>query len=108
MKIVRFVTVVAVSTLWLSSVALTGCKDEVPVERTEIELRDDDLLIEQVKIALQNSPSFKFPDVLVTSFKGTVQLSGFVLTEDQKGSAENIAKGVTGVRSVENKISVKH
>ncbi len=90
----------------LSSQALTGCKRD-PVERTAAEHQDDDKLTEQVKATFKNSPSFKFPDVQVASFKGTVQLSGFVLSDDQKQAAENLAKGVPGVVTVENKISRK-
>lgn len=90
----------------LSSLALTGCKRE-PVERTPAEHQDDQKLTEQVKATFKNSPSFKFPDVQVASFKGTVQLSGFVLSDDQKQAAETLAKGVPGVVTVENKISRK-
>jgi len=38
---------------------------------------------------------------------GTVQLSGFVNTEDQKSKAVDIAKGVQGVKDVENKMTTK-
>jgi osmotically-inducible protein OsmY len=62
------------------SLGLTGCKKET-VERTGAEQQIDQELAEQVKVAFGNSPSFKFPDVLVTSFKGKVQLSGFVRSE---------------------------
>lgn len=92
--------------LLLSSAALTGCKRD-PIERTSAERQDDEKLTEQVKATFTNSPSFKFPDVQVASFKGTVQLSGFVLSDDQKKAAENLAKGVPGVVTVENKISQK-
>lgn len=84
----------------------SGCK-QAPVERTATERSVDEKISEAVKAALGNSSSFKFPDVQVTSFKGKVQLSGFVLSADQKKSAETITKGVPGVVSVENKISLK-
>jgi osmotically-inducible protein OsmY len=35
-----------------------------------------------------------------------VQLSGFAATSDQKGRAADLAKAVSGIRSVENRISV--
>ncbi|MDQ6913811.1 MAG: BON domain-containing protein [Verrucomicrobiota bacterium] len=90
----------------LSSAALTGCNRE-PVARTSAERQDDDKLTEQVKATFGSSPSFKFPDVQVASFKKTVQLSGFVVSDDQKAAAENLAKNVPGVAAVENKISLK-
>jgi osmotically-inducible protein OsmY len=45
--------------------------------------------------------------VKVTSYRGTVQLSGFVNTSDQKRRAEDIAEKVQGVKRVENNITVK-
>ncbi len=88
------------------NLGLTGCPRE-PVERTQAELQIDQELAEQVKAAFGTSPAFKFPDVQVASFKGKVQLSGFVRSEDQKRSAEIIAKGIRGVMEVENNISLK-
>ena len=41
------------------------------------------------------------------TFKGTVQLSGFVNSRDQKNRAGDLAKKVEGVREVENNITVK-
>ncbi|MDQ6914112.1 MAG: BON domain-containing protein [Verrucomicrobiota bacterium] len=60
-----------------------------------------------MKATFGSSPSFKFPDVEVACFKGRVQLSGFVVSGDQKAAAENLAKNVPGVAAVENKISLK-
>ena len=88
------------------SLGLTGCKKET-VERTATEQQIDQQLAEQVKVTFGNSPAFKFPDVQVATFKGKVQLSGFVRSEDQKSSAETIAKGIPGVVEVENNISLK-
>jgi osmotically-inducible protein OsmY len=45
--------------------------------------------------------------VQVDTFKGTVQLSGFVDTGDRKGNAEVAAKQVEGVKEVVNDITVK-
>ncbi len=106
MKTIRIMTTAAGVAILLSSPALTGCKRE-PVERTSAEHQDDEKLTAQVKATFENSPNFKFPDVQVASFKGTVQLSGFVLSDDQKQAAENLAKGVPGAVTVENKISRK-
>lgn len=90
----------------LLSPVLTSCKKE-PVERTPAEQQSDDQLAQKVKASFATSPSFKFPDVQVAAFKGSVQLSGFVISDDQKQAAEEMAKSVGGVRDVENKISVK-
>jgi osmotically-inducible protein OsmY len=43
----------------------------------------------------------------VETFKGTVQLSGFVNMKDQKNRAGDLARKVKGVIDVENNITVK-
>lgn len=85
---------------------MSGCKP-APVERSATDRSIDENISEAVTAALRGSASFKFPDVQVASYKGNVQLSGFVVSADQKTFAETIAKGVPGVVKVENKISLK-
>jgi hyperosmotically inducible protein len=90
----------------LISAGFTGCKKESP-SRSVSEEQIDQNLAEKVKAAFEGSPSFKFPDVQVAAFKEEVQLSGFVISKDQKSSAETIAKGVSGVVKVKNSIELK-
>ena len=90
----------------LLSPSWAGC-NRAPVERTSAERQDDDKLAQQVRATFATSSSFKFPDVQVASFKGTVQLSGFVVSDDQKTAAEKLARDVPGVKEVENRISLK-
>jgi len=101
-----FICVATVGILCLSAGTI-GCKQET-VARNDTEQQVDQALTEQVKSAFGTSPAFKFPDVQVVAFKAKVQLSGFVLSEDQKRSAESIAKGIPGVVEVENIIALKH
>ena len=60
-----------------------------------------------MKAALAQDPGVRAIDVRVQAFKGTVQLAGFADSEEQKKRAEEIARGIAGVKSVENKIAVK-
>jgi hyperosmotically inducible periplasmic protein len=53
------------------------------------------------------SPNPKYGDVNVETFKGMVQLSGFVNTKDRKNRAGDIARKGEGVRDVRNNITVK-
>lgn len=106
MKTIRLALFAAAASIWLSSSLLTGCQKQ-PVERTSAEQQDDQKLANEVKATFAISNSFKFPDVQVAVFKGTVQLSGFVVSDDQKTAAANLAKTVPGVGSVENRISIK-
>lgn len=107
MKTHSFYTPLVLCTILSGAVALTGGCKPAPVERTATERSIDEKVSEAVKAALGSSASFKFPDVQVASFNGNVQLSGFVVSADQKKSAEAIAKEVPGVLRVENKISLK-
>jgi len=68
---------------------------------------DDDDTSGRVSTALKADTAYKFPDVKVTTFQGTVQLSGFVDNASQKDRAAEIAKNTTGVKDVKNNISLK-
>lgn len=84
----------------------SGCAGN-KYDRSTGEYIDDKSLVMRVKHALNESPDYKFGDVSVDAFRGTVQLNGFVNTSDQKSKAEDIAKGVQGVQKVVNNLSVK-
>jgi osmotically-inducible protein OsmY len=60
-----------------------------------------------VVAALSAASDYKYADVTVNSFKGRVQLSGFVDSGDHKDRAEAMTKQVDGVREVINNITVK-
>ena len=68
---------------------------------------DDAAITAKVKTAMAQDPSVKAIEVKVETFKGTVQLSGWVNTAEEKARAEQVAKAVPGVASVENKITLK-
>ena len=86
-------------------VGITGCAGDRYHESTG-QYVDDSTLTAHVKSALGRD-EYKFPDVKVTTFKGVVQLSGFVDNKDQKAHAYSVAKNVDGVRDVDNNITVK-
>lgn len=84
----------------------TGCAGST-YERSTGEYIDDKTVVSRVKDALGDNPEFKFKDVNVASFKGTVQLSGFVNTTEQEKKAGEIAEKVQGVKDVQNNITAK-
>ena len=88
------------------AVGLSGCAGD-RYERSTGQYIDDQALAMRVRDALGDNPQYKFDGVNVTAFRGTVQLSGFVATNDQKSKAGEIAKTVQGVQNVENNITVK-
>jgi hyperosmotically inducible periplasmic protein len=85
---------------------LAGCAGS-RYERSTGEYIDDKALTSRVKGALADHPQYKFDDVHVVAFRGTVQLSGFVNTANQKRQAKDIVEKVQGVKDVENNITVK-
>jgi hyperosmotically inducible periplasmic protein len=84
----------------------TGCAGSATRESTG-EYIDDATITTKVKAAFVKDPLVKALDVKVDTFKGAVQLSGFVDTAEQKTRAEQIAAGVNGVSTVKNNISLK-
>jgi osmotically-inducible protein OsmY len=68
---------------------------------------DDSVLTTKVKAAIFNEPSLKVFQINVETFKGEVQLSGFVDTAVTVKKAGEVARGVKGVVSVKNNLIVK-
>ena len=68
---------------------------------------DDAAITAKVKTAFAKDPGVKATEVKVDTFKRTVQLSGWVNTAEEKARAEELAKAVPGVTTVENKIVLK-
>jgi hyperosmotically inducible protein len=91
--------------------SLTGCSREETAppttDRTAGQVVDDKTLTASVKSALNNNPDYKFGDVSVDTMNATVQLSGFVNSDDQRTKAISIARGVAGVTNVEDKMTLK-
>ena len=68
---------------------------------------DDSIVTTQVKSALLADANVKSLDIAVVTRNGEVQLSGFVDNQGQIDQAVKVAKGVSGVQSVSNQMSVK-
>jgi hyperosmotically inducible periplasmic protein len=102
-----FVAILCLSIAPITAAVLaTGCAGDRYHESTG-ESIDDTATTARVKSALGSDSQFKYDDVHVTTFKGTVQLSGFVASNDAKSHAEDLAKNVEGAKSVQNEISLK-
>lgn len=84
----------------------TSCAGTATRESTG-EYIDDATITTKVKAAFVKDPLVKALQVNVDTFKGAVQLSGFVDTAEQKSRAEQVAAGVVGVTTVKNNITLK-
>ena len=87
-------------------VSLAACAPTSKREGTG-EFVDDTLITTKVKAALAADPDVKATEVKVETFKGTVQLSGFVESRTSIQRAVDIARRVNGVRDVKNDMVVK-
>jgi osmotically-inducible protein OsmY len=68
---------------------------------------DDSAVNAKVKAAFAQDPGVRAIDIKVDTHLGTVQLSGWADSPAEKARAEEIAKTIAGVKSVENKIELK-
>ncbi len=68
---------------------------------------DDTVITTKVKAAVFNEPTLKSAEINVETFKGVVQLSGFVSSQADISKAVEVARSVRGVKSVKNDMRLK-
>ncbi|MFJ7565757.1 BON domain-containing protein [Herminiimonas sp. NPDC097707] len=86
--------------------AVVGCASTDKKEGTA-EYFDDSVITTKVKAAILNEPGLKSTEINVETFKGTVQLSGFVSEKQDIAKAGAVARGVKGVQAVKNDLRQK-
>lgn len=87
-------------------VSVVGCASTSKSEGTG-EYVDDSVITTKVKAAIFNEPGLKSFEINVETYKGVVQLSGFVSSEADINKAVGVARSVKGVVSVKNNMHVK-
>ncbi|MBC3907134.1 MULTISPECIES: BON domain-containing protein [Undibacterium] len=94
--------------IFLASIMLSivGCASTSKQESAG-EYIDDTVITTKVKAAIVNEPTLKASEINVETFKGIVQLSGFVADPGSASKAVSVSSGVKGVKSVKNDIRVK-
>lgn len=86
--------------------SLLSCASTAKQEGTA-EYIDDTVITTKVKAAIFNEPSLKVAEINVETFKGIVQLSGFVGSKADEQKAVEVAGGVKGVKSVKDDMQLK-
>ena len=94
-----FVLAIVLASAW-------GCASTSSREGTG-EYVDDSVITGKVKAAIFNDPTLKVAEINVETFKGTVQLSGFVTSRADIDRAVQVAGRVAGVKSVKNDMRIK-
>ena len=87
-------------------VSAVGCASTPKQEGTG-EYLDDTVITGKVKSAILNEPTLKVAEINVETFKGIVQLSGFVSSQAAATKAVSVARDVGGVKSVKNDMQIK-
>jgi hyperosmotically inducible protein len=103
MKQLKYITN---SILAVTFVTLIGCASTSKQEGTG-EYIDDSVITTKVKAAVLNDASLKSAEINVETFKGVVQLSGFVNSAKDIDKAVEVARHVKGVTSVKNDMRLK-
>lgn len=103
MKPFRLLALFALSILLVFQL---GCASSSKHEGTG-EYIDDTVITTKVKAAIFNEPSLKSAEINVETFKGRVQLSGFVRSSADIHRAVEVARRVEGVKEVKNSMRVK-
>ena len=86
--------------------SMFGCGSSPTREGTG-EYVDDTVITTKVKAAVFNEPTLKSTEINVETFKGTVQLTGFVSSRADINKAVDLARGIQGVKSVRNDMHLK-
>lgn len=94
------------SALSLALLLALGCASTSTQESTG-EYIDDSVITTKVKTAIFNHPELKSAEINVETFKGVVQLSGFVGSQSDINQAVLAARSVNGVQSVQNDMRLK-
>jgi hyperosmotically inducible protein len=90
--------------------AVSGCASDAPPEnrRTTGEFTSDSALTAKVKSAIATDVGARTAAAInIETYRGVVQLTGFVDSREQAAKAEGAAKKVEGVRSVKNDVRIK-
>ncbi len=96
--VASFMSIVLVSALGCASTA---------TQESAGEFIDDSWITTRVKASLVQDPEVRATEVNVETFKGVVQLSGFVSSNAAMDQAVRIAQGTRGVTSVANDMRVR-
>lgn len=88
------------------AMAVSACAPTAKSEGTGGYL-DDTVVTTKVKAALLGEKNLKSTEINVETFKGRVQLSGFVSSSQDANRAVQVTRSVPGVKSVSNQMQIK-
>ena len=98
-RFLRFAAIVGV-------LAVASACSATRTQQSAGEVIDDSVLTSKVKVALIDDPITKAGQINVETYRGIVELGGFVDNAQQKDQATKVARSVTGVKEVRNDLRV--
>lgn len=111
MKQFKYISTIIIAGMLAATLgcASTSSKEGASTSKKEStgEYLDDSVITTKVKAAVLNEPTLKSFEIKVVTYKGVVQLSGFVSSEANIEKAVEVARGVKGVNSVKNDMRLK-
>jgi len=90
----------------MGSTMVVGCSS-TPAQQPTGQAIDDGVVTAKVKAKMIEDPVTKAHQINVETFKGSVQLSGFVETEQARSRALQLAKDTAGVKNVKDALEVR-
>lgn len=103
-------SVMLATLLAVGAIGCTSTSERGPVENTSANagrVVDDSVITGKVKAALVADSTTKAHQISVETFKGTVQLSGFVDDAAARTRATEIARNIDGVKDVDNNLQLR-
>lgn len=91
----------------LMLIAVFAACASTSAQKSTGEYIDDAVITTKIKSLLAADDFLKSFQISVTTYRGTVQLSGFVDSQQSVDKAVEVARGVNGVKSVKNDLIVK-
>lgn len=108
MKQIKIISVIFLTTLFAS---VLGChstpQHSAPPKESAGEYIDDSYITTKVKASILKEDTLKSSEINVETFKGVVQLSGFVNSRSDINRAIDVTRSVKGVKSVRNDMRLK-
>lgn len=102
----KYLKICSTFLLTISMLVVIGCAS-TPTGSSTGEMIDDTVITTKVKAAIFQDEELSASEINVETFKGVVQLSGFVSDRSDVPRAAVVARGVAGVVSVRNSLVVK-
>lgn len=102
----RAVAAVALAFALAPTLPLVGCAPSATTESPD-EYIDDAAISTKVRAKILDDSDVKISDIKVTTYRGTVQLGGYVDNSRMAAKAEEDAKSIAGVRDVKNNLVIR-